>query len=67
MLANSLAVTTLVVTDVDRAKRFYQEQLGLTLLEETPSSCRFGAGNGSQLTVRRGQPRRSDGRALRGR
>ena len=56
MLANSLAVTTLVVTDVDRAKKFYAEQLGLTLLEETPFGCRFGAGKGSQLTVRRGQP-----------
>ena len=56
MLADSLVVTTLVVTDVDQAKRFYQEQLGLTLLEETPAGCRFGAGNGSQLTVRRGQP-----------
>jgi catechol 2,3-dioxygenase-like lactoylglutathione lyase family enzyme len=56
MLADSLAVTTLVATDVDRAKRFYQEQLGLKLLEETPFSCRFGAGKGSQLTVRRGQP-----------
>ena len=56
MLANSLAVTTVAVTDVDRAKRFYQEQVGLTLLDETPSSFRFGAGKGSQLTVRRGQP-----------
>jgi catechol 2,3-dioxygenase-like lactoylglutathione lyase family enzyme len=56
MLANSLAVTTLVVSDVDRSKKFYEEQLGLTLLEETPFSCRFGAGKGSQLTVRRGQP-----------
>jgi Predicted enzyme related to lactoylglutathione lyase len=44
------------VTDVDRAKKFYAEQLGLTLLDETPFSCRFGAGKGSQLTVRRGQP-----------
>ncbi len=56
MLADSLAVTTVAVTDVERAKRFYQEQVGLTLLEETPASCRFGAGKGSQLTVRRGQP-----------
>jgi predicted enzyme related to lactoylglutathione lyase len=56
MLANSLAVTTIAVMDVDRAKRFYQEQVGLTLLEETPASARFGAGKGSQLTVRRGQP-----------
>ena len=56
MLANSLAVTTVAVTDLDRAKRFYQEQVGLTLLDETPSGFRFGAGKGSQLTVRRGQP-----------
>ncbi len=56
MLSEFLAVSTLVVTDVDQAKRFYQEQLGLTLLEETPASCRFGAGKGSQLTIRRGEP-----------
>ena len=56
MLSESLAVTTLVVTDVDRAKGFYQDQLGLTLLEETPAGCRFGAGKGSQLSIRRGQP-----------
>jgi len=56
MLSEFLAVTTLVVTDVDLAKPFYAEQLGLTLLEETPAGLRFGAGKGSQLTVRRGQP-----------
>ena len=56
MLADSLAVTTIAVTDLDRAKRFYQEQVGLKLLDENPGSCRFGAGKGSQLTVRRGQP-----------
>src|SRR5450756_566165 len=37
MLSEFLAVTTLVVTDIDRAKGFYEEQLGLTLLEETPA------------------------------
>lgn len=56
MLSESLLVTTLVVTDIDRAKHFYGEQLGLRLLEETPASCRFSAGKGSQLTIRRGQP-----------
>jgi catechol 2,3-dioxygenase-like lactoylglutathione lyase family enzyme len=56
MLADSLAVTTLVVTDLDRSKKFYAEQLGLKLLEETPFTCRFGAGKGSQLSIRRGQP-----------
>jgi catechol 2,3-dioxygenase-like lactoylglutathione lyase family enzyme len=56
MLSEFLAVTTLVVTDIDRAKAFYQDELGLTLLEETPAGCRFGAGKGSQLSIRRGQP-----------
>jgi catechol 2,3-dioxygenase-like lactoylglutathione lyase family enzyme len=56
MLSEFLAVTTLVVTDVDLAKSFYVDQLGLTLLEETPAGLRFGAGQGSQLTIRRGQP-----------
>lgn len=56
MLSEFLVVTTLVVTDLDVAKRFYAEQLGLTLLDETPMVCRFGAGHGSQLTIRRGQP-----------
>jgi catechol 2,3-dioxygenase-like lactoylglutathione lyase family enzyme len=56
MLSEFLAVTTLVVTDVDQAKPFYEEQLGLTLLDEIPAGCRFGAGKGSQLTIRRGLP-----------
>jgi catechol 2,3-dioxygenase-like lactoylglutathione lyase family enzyme len=56
MLSEFLAVATLVVTDVDVAKSFYGQQLGLTLLEETPAGLRFGAGMGSQLTIRRGQP-----------
>jgi catechol 2,3-dioxygenase-like lactoylglutathione lyase family enzyme len=56
MLSDSLAVTTVAVTDLDRAKRFYHEQLGLPLLEEQPFSFRLGAGKGSQLGVRRGQP-----------
>jgi catechol 2,3-dioxygenase-like lactoylglutathione lyase family enzyme len=56
MLSEFLVVTTLVAPDIDRAKRFYGEQLGLRLLDETPTTCRFGAGHGSQLTVRRGQP-----------
>ncbi len=55
MLSEFLAVTTLVVTDLDQAKPFYEEQLGLTLLEETPAGCRFGAGKGSQVSIRRGQ------------
>jgi predicted enzyme related to lactoylglutathione lyase len=56
VLADSLAVTTIAVTDLERGKKFYQEQVGLKLIDENPASCRFAAGKGSQLSVRRGQP-----------
>ena len=56
MLADAMAVSTVAVTDLDRAKRFFQEQLGLPLLDETPFAFRFGAGRGTQISVRRGQP-----------
>jgi catechol 2,3-dioxygenase-like lactoylglutathione lyase family enzyme len=56
VLTDSMVVPTVAVTDLDRAKRFFTEQVGLPLLEETPFSFRLGAGNGSQIGVRRGQP-----------
>jgi catechol 2,3-dioxygenase-like lactoylglutathione lyase family enzyme len=56
MLADAMVVTTVAVTDLERAKRFYAEQLGLPMLDEQPFAIRFGAGNGSQISVRRGQP-----------
>lgn len=56
MLADAMVVPTVAVTDLDRAKRFFQEQLALPLFDETPFTLRFGAGKGTQLAVRRGQP-----------
>jgi catechol 2,3-dioxygenase-like lactoylglutathione lyase family enzyme len=56
MLADALVVPTIAVTDLDRAKTFFAERLGLPVLEETPFSFRLGAGKGSQIGVRRGQP-----------
>jgi catechol 2,3-dioxygenase-like lactoylglutathione lyase family enzyme len=56
VLTDSLVVPTVAVTDLDRAKRFFTEQVGLPLLDETPFSFRLGAGKGSQIGVRRGQP-----------
>jgi catechol 2,3-dioxygenase-like lactoylglutathione lyase family enzyme len=56
VLTDSMVVPTVAVTDLDRAKRFFTEQVGLPLLEETPFSFRLGAGKGSQIGVRRGQP-----------
>ena len=56
MLSDALLVTTVAVTDLDRAKQFFEVQVGLPILEETPFSIRFGGGKGSQVSVRRGQP-----------
>ncbi len=56
MLDDAMLVTTVAVTDLDRAKRFFQEQLGLSPIEETPFAVRFAAGKGTQFSVRRGQP-----------
>jgi catechol 2,3-dioxygenase-like lactoylglutathione lyase family enzyme len=51
-----MVVLTVAVTDLDRAKPFYAEQLGLPVLDEQPFAIRFGAGGGTQISVRRGQP-----------
>jgi catechol 2,3-dioxygenase-like lactoylglutathione lyase family enzyme len=51
-----LLVTTVAVSDLERARDFFAEKVGLPLLDETPFALRFGAGQSSQLSVRRGQP-----------
>ncbi len=56
MLSQAMVVPTIAVTDLDRAKRFFGEALQLPLLDELPFALRFGAGKGTQLSVRRGQP-----------
>ncbi len=56
VLADSMVVVTVAVSDLERAKGFYREQLGLPILDEQPFAIRFGAGKGTQLSVRRGQP-----------
>jgi catechol 2,3-dioxygenase-like lactoylglutathione lyase family enzyme len=56
LLADAMIVPTVAVTDLDRAKQFVRDQLGLALLEETPFTLRFAAGKGTQLAVRRGTP-----------
>ena len=56
MLVDSMLVTTVAVTDLDQAKAFYRDQVGLQLLDEQPFAIRFGAGKGTQVSVRRGQP-----------
>jgi catechol 2,3-dioxygenase-like lactoylglutathione lyase family enzyme len=50
-----MAVTTIPVVDLDRARQFYEQTLGLRVLFESGPSVRLEAGNGSQISIfRRG-------------
>ncbi|MDQ2959740.1 MAG: VOC family protein [Candidatus Dormibacteraeota bacterium] len=60
MLESSMVVATIPVTDLDRAKRFYAETLGLTMLWENPASVRFSAGAGTELSIFRRGPSTAD-------
>jgi catechol 2,3-dioxygenase-like lactoylglutathione lyase family enzyme len=43
MLGATMIVATLPVSDLERARTFYGETLGLTELWENPASIRFAA------------------------
>ena len=60
MLGDSMVVSTIAVTDLDRSKRFYQETLGLKFLWENPASVRFGCGHGTELSIFRRGPSSAD-------
>lgn len=51
MLTATMVVPTVPVTDLDRAKAFYGDTLGLTFLWETPVAVRYQCGQASQLSV----------------
>lgn len=55
MLSDAMMVTTVAVTDLEVAREFFGERLGLPLLDTTPFALRFGCG-GSQISVRKGTP-----------
>jgi catechol 2,3-dioxygenase-like lactoylglutathione lyase family enzyme len=51
MLTATMVVATIPVADLEQAKEFYQETLGLTPLWENPASVRFRVGDHSELSV----------------
>ena len=51
MFSPTMVVATLPITDLERAKAFYGETLGLTLLWENPVSARFRCGDRSELSI----------------
>ena len=50
-LADSMAVTTIPVTDLDRSLQFYRDVLGLSLLDQNPAAIRLGAGSATQISI----------------
>ncbi|HEY7737108.1 MAG TPA: VOC family protein [Candidatus Limnocylindrales bacterium] len=55
MLGDAKVVTTIPVVDLDRARGFYGDVLGLRFLWDSPVSIRFGAGQASEVSIfRRG-------------
>jgi catechol 2,3-dioxygenase-like lactoylglutathione lyase family enzyme len=51
MISATMVVPTLPVTDLDKAKAFYSETLGLELLYENPFAARFRCGDSSELSI----------------
>jgi len=50
-MGETMVVATIPVTDLERAKAFYGETLGLTFLWENPASIRFRCGEVSEISV----------------
>lgn len=51
MIGTTMVVATVPVTDLERAKAFYGETLGLAFLWENPVSVRFRCGEVSELSI----------------
>jgi catechol 2,3-dioxygenase-like lactoylglutathione lyase family enzyme len=51
MITANMVVATIPVTDLERAKQFYGQTLGLQLLWETPVAVRFRCGSVSEISV----------------
>jgi catechol 2,3-dioxygenase-like lactoylglutathione lyase family enzyme len=51
MVTATMVVATIPVSDLDRAKQFYGETLGLEFLWDTPVSARFRSGSVSEVSV----------------
>jgi predicted enzyme related to lactoylglutathione lyase len=51
MLSDGQAAASLAVSDIDRAKKFYSETLGLTITQESPGGILYQAGKGTAVFV----------------
>ena len=51
MLGDSMVVATIPVIDLDRARAFYVDVLGLTPIDENPFAVRLRCGGGTQHSI----------------
>ena len=51
MLSNARVVPTLAVSDVERARRFYEEGLGLAVEADVVGTVRYSCGGGTALAI----------------
>ena len=51
MIGGTMVVATVPVTDLDQAKAFYGDTLGLTFLWESPAAIRWRCGEVSELST----------------
>lgn len=51
MLSNMPVVPTLAVSDMDRARRFYEHRLGLAVDAEVAETVRYSCGGGTALAI----------------
>ena len=51
MLGDEKVAASLVGMDLERAKRFYTEKLGLSVIREMPGWILFGAGEGTAILM----------------
>jgi catechol 2,3-dioxygenase-like lactoylglutathione lyase family enzyme len=51
MLANARVVPTLAVSDLERARRFYEEGLGLVVEADVVGTVRYSCGDGTALAI----------------
>lgn len=60
MLSDFPVAPTIPVTDLQRAKKFYTEVLGLTVDKENPGGISFNAGGNSKLYIYKRGPSKAD-------
>jgi catechol 2,3-dioxygenase-like lactoylglutathione lyase family enzyme len=51
MLANAPIAATIPASDLERAKQFYAEKLGLSPVRETPNGYMYACGDGTEFVL----------------